>query len=65
MQNATLLSGPNYKCHIKSQPFKVAYDKAIVAEWSTSEMGLIVLSIRDAIPATKSYEGTGSGRLLG
>ena len=38
-ENVTLLGGPNYKCHIKSQPFKVAYDKAIslndrLAKWT-------------------------------
>jgi len=38
-ENATLLGGPNYKCHIKSQPFKIAYDKAIIAKWSTGKMG--------------------------
>ena len=31
-ENATLPSGPNHTCHIKSQSFKIAYDKAIVAE---------------------------------
>jgi len=31
LENATLLGGPNYKCHIKSQPFEIAYNKAIVA----------------------------------
>jgi len=29
-KNATLLGGPNYTCHIKSQSLKVAYDKAII-----------------------------------
>jgi len=28
LENATQLGGPNYTCHIKSQSFKVAYDKA-------------------------------------
>jgi len=38
-ENATLLGGPNYKCYIKSQPFEIAYDEAIIAKWSTGEMG--------------------------
>ena len=31
-ENVTLLGGPDYKCYIKSQPFKVGYDEAIVAK---------------------------------
>jgi len=37
-ENATLLGGPDYKCHIKSQPFEVSYNEAIVAKWSTEKM---------------------------
>jgi len=44
-KNATLLGGPNYTCHIKSQSFKVANDKAIVTKWPTGEMGHIALPI--------------------
>jgi len=44
-ENATLLGGPNYKCHIKSQPFKVAYDKAIIAKWSIDKMSHVTLPI--------------------
>jgi len=44
-ENATLLGGPNYTCHIKNQSFKVAYDKAIITEWSIGEMGHIALTI--------------------
>ena len=64
-KDVTQLGGPNYICHIKSQFFKNAYDEAIIAEWSIGEMGHIALPIQDAIPATKSYEGTANGRLLG
>jgi len=44
-ENVTLFGRPNYTCHIKSQSFKVAYDKAIVTEWPTGEMGHIALPI--------------------
>jgi len=64
-ENATLLGGPNYTRHIKSQSLKIVYDEAIITEWSIGKMGHIALPIWDAIPATKSCEGTGSGRLLG
>jgi len=64
-EDATLPGRPSLMHHIKSQSFKIAYNEAIVAEWSIGEMGHIALPIRDAIPATKSCEGTGSGRLLG
>jgi len=30
-EDATLLSGPNHTCHIKSKSFKIAYDEAIIA----------------------------------
>ena len=39
VQNATLLGGLDYKCHIKSQPFEITHDKAIIAKWSTDKMG--------------------------
>ena len=45
------------KLYIKSQSFKIAYDKAIIIEWSIGEMGYIALPIWDAIPAAKSREG--------
>ena len=64
-ENATLLGGSNYTCHIKNQSFKISYDKAIITEWSIGKMGHVALPIRDAIPTTKSCEGTCSGRLLG
>ena len=31
-EDVTLLGGPNYTRHIKSQYFKIAYDKAIITE---------------------------------
>ena len=37
-ENATLLGGPDYKCHIKSQPFEVTHDEVIIAKW-TGKMG--------------------------
>ena len=64
-KNATLLGGPNYARHIKTQSFKIAYDEAIVTEWSIGEMGHIAFPIRDAIPVIKSCEGTGGGRFPG
>jgi len=63
-ENATLHFGPNPTCHIKIQSFKIAYNEAIIADWSIDEMGHIALPIRDVISATKSYEGTGISRLL-
>ena len=45
LENAALLGGPNHTCHIKSQPFKVAYDEAVIIEWSVGEMGHLVISI--------------------
>jgi len=44
-ENATLLGGPNYTCHIKSQSFKIAYDKAIITKWLIGEMCHIALPI--------------------
>ena len=44
-ENAALLSGLDYKCYIKGQPFKVAYDEAIVAKYSTGKMGHTTLPI--------------------
>jgi len=38
-ENATLLGGPDYKYYIKSQPFEVAHDKAIITKWSAEKMG--------------------------
>ena len=64
-ENATLLGRPNYTCHIENQSFKIAYDETIITEWSIGAMGHIALLIWDAIPAAKSCEGTGSGRILG
>ena len=43
---------------IKSQSFKIAYDEAIVTEWSIGKMRHVALPIWDAIPANKSCEGT-------
>ena len=44
-ENAILLDGPNHTCRIKSQSFKVAYDKAIIIKWSIGEMGHIALPV--------------------
>ena len=51
--------------HIKIQSFKIAYDEAIIIEWSIGDIGHITLPIGDAIPAAKSCQGTCSGRFLG
>ena len=64
-EEATLLGGPNHTCHIKSQSFSIAYDEAIIAEWSIGKIDHIALPIRDVISATKSCEQTGSGRFFG
>ena len=37
--------GPNHLRHIKSQSFKIAYDKAIIAEWLIGKIGHIALPI--------------------
>jgi len=44
-EDATLPGEPNHTRHIKSQSFKIAYDEAIIAEWSISEIGHIALLI--------------------
>ena len=44
-ENAILLGGPDYKCHIKSQPFEVAHDEAIITKWSTGKMGYTAIPI--------------------
>jgi len=64
-KNATLLGGPDYKCYIKSKPFKVVYDEAIFAKWLTGKKGHTALLIWDALSTTKSREGTNSGRFPG
>jgi len=64
-EDASLLGGPKHTRHIKSQSFKIAYDKAIITEWSIGKMGHIALLIWDAISTAKSCEGTGGSRFLG
>ena len=44
-EDATLLRGPNHTRYIKSQSFKIAYDEAIVTEWSIGKMGHVALPI--------------------
>jgi len=44
-KDVTLLGGLNHIRHIKSQSFKIAYDEAIIVEWSVSKMGYIAISI--------------------
>ena len=44
-EDATLLGGPNHARHIKNQSLKIAYDEAIVTEWSIGKMGHIALPI--------------------
>ena len=41
-ENATLLGRSDYKCHIKSQPFEVSHDEAIVAEWSLAKWAILL-----------------------
>ena len=40
-EDATLLGGLNHTRHIKSQSFKIAYDEAIITEWSIDKIGHI------------------------
>jgi len=49
----------------KINSFNIAYDEAIVTEWSMGKIGHVSLPIWDTIPTIKDYERTGSGRLLG
>jgi len=42
-EDATLLGGPNHTRHIKSQSFKIAYDKAIITEWLIGKIGHVAL----------------------
>jgi len=44
-KDVTLTGGLNYIHHIKSQSFKIAYDEAIITEWSIGDMGHIALPI--------------------
>ena len=44
-EDATILGGPNYTHHIKSQSFKIAYDETIIIEWSIGKMGHVGLPI--------------------
>ena len=43
LENETLLGGPNHTRYIKNQSFKIAYDEAIITEWSTGKMNHISL----------------------
>ena len=56
-ENVTLLGGPNYTCHIKSQSFKIAYDKAIITKWSIGEIGHIALLIWIQFLPQKTVKG--------
>jgi len=44
-EDATLLGGPNYTRHIKSQSFRITDDEAIIAEWLIGEISHIALPI--------------------
>ena len=44
-EDATLPGRLNHTRHIKSQSFKIAYDKAIITKWSIGKMGYIALPI--------------------
>ena len=65
LENATLLGKPNYKCHMKSQPFEVAHDEAIITKWSTGKISHTAIPICDALSTIKSREGTSGGRFPG
>ena len=55
-EDATLLGGPNHLHHIKTQSFKIAYDEAIITEWSIGIMGHVAFPIWVAILATKAVK---------
>ena len=44
-KDVTLFGGSNHTRHIKSQSFKIAYDEAIIIEWSIGKMGHVALPI--------------------
>ena len=44
-EDATLLGRLNHTRRIKSQSFKIAYNEAIITEWSTGKMGHVALLI--------------------
>jgi len=44
-EDVTLLAGPNHTYHIKNQSFKIAYNEAIITEWSIGKMDHIALPI--------------------
>jgi len=44
-EDATLLGRLNHTLHIKSQSFKIAYDKTIIIKWSIDKMGHVALPI--------------------
>jgi len=44
-EDAIILGGSNYTRYIKSQSFKIVYDKAIITEWSIGKMGHVALLI--------------------
>jgi len=56
-KNATLLGGPNFKCHIKSQSFKVAYDNAIITKWSVGKMGQLLSQYEMQFLLQKAVKG--------
>ena len=45
LEAATLSGGPNHTRHIKSQSFKIAYDEAIITDWSIGKIGHVTLPI--------------------
>jgi len=51
--------------HVISKVNPLSYVETIIVKRSIGEMGSIALAIRDAIPATESYQRTSSGRHFG
>ena len=56
-EDATLLGGPNHIRHIKSQSFKIAYDKAIITKWSIGKMDHVALTIWMQFLPQKAVKG--------
>ena len=56
-ENATLLGRPDYKCHIKGQPFEVAHDEAIVAEWQLAKWAILLFQYEMQFLPQKGEKG--------
>ena len=55
--NVTLLGGPNHTRHIKSQSFKIAYDEAIITEWSLAKWAMFLSQYEMQFLTQKTVKG--------